>query len=43
MCSFVGCNSTEARRICENRFPDRRQPDNKTFQRLDERLRKIGT
>ena len=36
---LAGCNSAEARRLYENRFPGRRIPNKKTFQRLNERLR----
>ena len=43
MYGLAGCNSEEARRLYENRFPGRRIPNKKTFQRLDERLRNHRT
>lgn len=35
-------NSTEAVRLYAERFPDRRIPDRKTFERVDRRLRETG-
>lgn len=39
MYGLAECNSAAARRLYAERFPNRRQPDKKTFQRLHERLR----
>lgn len=38
----ANCNSLEARRLYCQQFPDRRLPNRKTFERVDQRLRETG-
>lgn len=42
MYGLASCNALEARRLYEERFPNRRIPDRKTFERVDRRLRETG-
>ncbi|KAJ8915386.1 hypothetical protein NQ315_008273 [Exocentrus adspersus] len=43
MYGLASCNALEARRLYKERFPDRRLPERKTFERVDQRLRETGT
>lgn len=36
------CDAVEARRLYQDMFPNRRIPDRKTFERIDQRLRETG-
>lgn len=42
MYGLASCNAYEARRLYEERYPNRNIPNEKTFQRLDQRLRESG-
>jgi len=42
MYGLASCNALEARRLYEERYPNRNVPNHKTFQRLDQRLRETG-
>lgn len=42
MYGLASCNALEARRLYEERYPNRNIPNQKTFQRLDQRLRETG-
>lgn len=42
MYGLASCNALEARRLYHDRFPNRTLPDQKTFQRVDQRLRENG-
>ena len=42
MYGLAYCNALEARRLYQERFPDRTIPNQKTFQRVDQRLRENG-
>ena len=42
MYGLASCNALEAKRLYEERFPNRIIPDQKTFQRVDQRLRETG-
>lgn len=42
MYGLASCNALEAKRLYEERFPNRRIPDRKTFERVDRRLRETG-
>ena len=39
---LASCNALEAKRLYEERFPNRTIPNQKTFQRIDQRLRETG-
>ncbi|KAJ8932558.1 hypothetical protein NQ318_004712, partial [Aromia moschata] len=42
MYGLASCNALEARRLYHERFPNRTLPNQKTFQRVDHRLRENG-
>lgn len=42
MYGLASCNALEAKRLYEEKFPHRTIPNQKTFQRVDQRLRETG-
>ncbi|KAJ8953758.1 hypothetical protein NQ318_015414 [Aromia moschata] len=42
MYGLASCNALEAKRLYHERFPNRTLPNQKTFQRVDQRLRENG-